>query len=796
MDIKLLIEKKSTSLYYKDFIDLEKKQQYQVIASIVNDLGYERIKKTDTYAKDNKVKTMYYFSMEFLMGRLLTNNLMNMGIYKDFNQVLKEYNVDLNEIETVESDVGLGNGGLGRLAACFLDSVASKKYAGHGITIRYRNGFFKQKFVNGEQVELPDTWLQDGNAWEQRMIDEACVVSFYGNVVKKSINGNVKYETTNDIKVRAMPYDMPVIGANTQVTNTLRMYDVLPINNAVDTKKFNTYEKEILDITNCLYPDDSTNEGKELRIKQQYFFVSAGLHNIIKKHLEMHESLDSFSNYNVMQINDTHPTLLVAEMMRVLLDDYHYEWEKAWQITTSSIAYTNHTILAEALEKWDQSMIEKLLPRVYMIIEEINEHFIASLSNSEDKKKLAIIQDGKVHMAHLAIVGSFSVNGVAALHTQILKEKEMADWHRLYPKKFNNKTNGITQRRWLEYCNKELTKFLEENIGSNFKTNPIPGFEKLLGNVDNAKYIQAFDEIKLTKKKQLKEYIQQHEGIEIDENSIFDIQIKRLHAYKRQLLNALHIIYVYQKLKSDATFKERFHPQTFIFGAKVAPSYVFAKNVIKLINTLADIINQDVDVNQHLKVVMVENYNVSYAEKLIPAANISEQISTAGYEASGTGNMKFMMNGAITIGTLDGANVEIHDLVKDDNIVIFGLTKNQVSKIQKEKTYQAKELLKNNTDLQHVFNFIKNINQFHPNASAKDFEPILHDLFKENDYFLVLKEFEAYKQAQAKINQMYKNRVEWNQKCLLNIANSGFFSSDRTIEEYVQDIWHLPKMEL
>jgi starch phosphorylase len=796
MDIKLLIENKSTSLYYKNFMDLQKNQQYQVIAGVVNDLGYERIKNTDTYVKNNKVKTMYYFSMEFLMGRLLTNNLMNMGIYNEVTQVLKEYHLDLNEIETEECDVGLGNGGLGRLAACFLDSVASTKYAGHGITIRYRNGFFRQKFVNGEQVEVPDTWLQEGNPWEQKMMDDACVVSFYGKVVKKSINGKVKYETINAMRVKAMPYDMPVVGANTKVTNRLRMYDVLPINTAVDAKEFNNYEKEILDITNCLYPDDSTNEGKELRIKQQYLFVSAGLHNIIKNHLKTHKNLDSFSTYNVMQINDTHPTLLVAEMMRLLLDEYHYEWEKAWQITTRSIAYTNHTILAEALEKWDQSMIEKLLPRVYMIIEEINKHFIDSLPNPEDKKKLAIIQGGKVHMAHLAIVGSFSVNGVAALHTQILKEKEMADWHQLYPNKFNNKTNGITQRRWLEYCNKELTQFLEERIGSSFKTNPIQGFKKLLDDVGNAEYIQTFNEIKLTKKKQLKEYIQQHEGIEIDEYSIFDIQIKRLHAYKRQLLNALHIIYVYQKLKSDANFKEQFHPQTFIFGAKVAPSYVFAKNVMKLINTLADIINQDTDVNQYLKVVMVENYNVSYAEKLIPAANISEQISTAGFEASGTGNMKFMMNGAITLGTLDGANVEIHDLVKDDNIVIFGLTKNEVSKIQKEGTYQAKELLKNSKDLQLVFSFIKNINKYHRTALEKDFEPILHDLFDQNDYFLVLKEFEAYKEAQAKINHMYKNRAEWNRKCLVNIAQSGFFSSDRTIEEYVQDIWHLPKIEL
>jgi glycogen/starch/alpha-glucan phosphorylases len=719
-----------------------------------------------------------------------------MGLYDEVVQVLKEYHLDIHDIESVETDVGLGNGGLGRLAACFLDSVASAKYAGHGITIRYRNGFFKQKFVNGEQVELPDTWLQEGNAWEQRMIEDACVVSFYGNVVKKSINGKDKYETINDVKVRAMPYDMPIVGANTQVANTLRMYDALPINTAVDTKQYNSYEKEILDITNCLYPDDSTNEGKELRIKQQYFFVSAGLHNIIKNHLTIHDSLDSFSKYNIMQINDTHPTLLVAEMMRVLLDEHHYEWEKAWEITTSSIAYTNHTILAEALEKWDQSMMQKILPRVYMIIEEINQHFISSLSDSEDKKNLAILQGGKVHMAHLAIVGSFSVNGVAAIHTQILKEKEMADWHRLYPQKFNNKTNGITQRRWLEYCNKELTQFLEERVGSEFKTNPIPGFEKLLHHVDNIEYIEAFDEIKRSKKKQLKEYILQHEGIEIDENSIFDIQIKRLHAYKRQLLNALHIIYLYQKLKSDNSFKEQFHPQTFIFGAKVAPSYVFAKNVIKLINTLADIVNYDSDVKQYLKVVMVENYNVSYAEKLIPAANVSEQISTAGFEASGTGNMKFMMNGAITIGTLDGANVEIHDLVNDDNIVIFGLTKNEVSKIQKERTYNAKELLKSSKDLQEIFSFIKNINKYHPSASVKDFEPIIHDVIEENDYFLVLKEFEAYKQAQARINQMYKNRAKWNQKCLFNIAKSGFFSSDRTIEEYVQDIWHLQKMKL
>ncbi len=790
----------AVSMFHQHFDRLNAKQQYNVVASIVNQLAYKRVQETNDYVEQNKEKQLYYFSMEFLMGRLLTNNLMNLGLYEDFTKALKHYHVDINMIEDQESDAGLGNGGLGRLAACFLDSLASTKYRGNGITIRYRNGFFKQKFVDNQQVELPDMWLQEGNMWEQRMIEDACTISFYGRVEAYQKEGKTYFRTVDDLKIKAMPYDMPIVGANTQVCNTLRMYDVLPIEDAVTQKEFVNYEKELMDITSCLYPDDSTVKGVELRIKQQYFFVSAGLQNIIKKHLATHQTMDDFATFNVIQINDTHPALLIPELMRILIDDHDYSWDDAWAITSKSIAYTNHTILAEALEKWDQTMMQTLMPRVYMIIEEINRQFINQLRSKQyDNEliyKLSIIHGNKVHMANLSIVGSFSVNGVAALHTQILIEKEMADWHALYPGKFNNKTNGITQRRWLQNCNPELTALLEQTIGDTFKTSPVDGFLKLMDHTQDKKLLKQFDSIKSIKKQQLATYIKDHMGIDINVNSIFDIQVKRLHAYKRQLLNVLHIIYLYQRLKQDENFRASFYPQTFFFGAKAAPSYVFAKNVIRLINTLSGIINQDETVNNHLKVVMVENYNVSYAEMLMPAADVSEQISTAGYEASGTGNMKFMMNGALTIGTMDGANVEIYDLVKDDNIFIFGLTKNDVFDMQKGGSYNAESKMLENQDLAQVFEFLHNIHLYDPSVTYLDFKPIFNDLFDHNDHYLIIEDFNAYKETQAKLNKLYQDRNKWLEMCLVNIAKSGYFSSDRTIHDYATDIWKLKPMSL
>lgn len=788
---------KALSLYSKDLNKLNKEELYYVIGSVTNDMMTSKINETNKIKiRDNK-KTIHYFSMEFLMGRLLTNNMMNLNIYEDMSNICLELNHNLKDIEIEESDAGLGNGGLGRLAACFLDSLAATNYSGNGITIRYRNGFFKQYFDKGHQVEKPDLWLNKGNVWEQKITSDATKVSFYGEVVESTINNKTVYQTINDLKVIAMPYDMPIIGTN-NVCNTLRMYDVL-MDQDSNSHNYLQYENEINEITNCLYPDDSTLKGKELRLKQQYLFVSAGLNNIIKRHLENHHSLDNFNEYNVLQINDTHPAMLVAEMMRVLIDDYHYDYDKAWSITNKSIAYTNHTILAEALEKWDYELIESLLPRLTMIINEINKRFVNHLKelnyNEDMINKMAIINNNQVHMAHLAIVGSFSVNGVAALHTQILIEKEMKHWHELYPNKFNNKTNGITQRRWLEYCNKELTKFIIDKTSSDFKTKPIPGFKQLL-DVINDNNIKEFEQIKLTKKKQLAKYLLENDNFEIDVNSIFDIQIKRLHSYKRQLLNVLHIIYLYQELKTNPEFKTNFNSQTFIFGAKAAPSYVFAKNVIKLINSIASVINNDQDTNNKLKVCIVENYNVSYAEKLIPAADVSEQISTAGYEASGTGNMKFMMNGALTIGTLDGANVEIYDLVKDDHIFLFGMTKDEVSQVHNSNDYNASNFIESHEQLQSVMNFIKELHTLDNNVKDNEFDPIFKELFTDNDYYLVLKDFDSYKEAQAKLNKAYSNKNEWYKSCLVNIAMSGYFSSDRTIEDYVRDIWKLEKLSV
>jgi len=781
-----------TAKFGKSIEDASIEEQYFVLASIAR--NYARANKISGPQFVNKRK-VYYFSMEFLMGRMLTNNLMNLGVYDLWKEGLEELGLDINAIETAEDDQGLGNGGLGRLAACFIDSIASLGYQGYGNTIRYKYGFFKQRFENGYQVEHPDPWLKHENAWEIRHSNSSVEIPFWGHVESYIEDGKVRFKHVNAEYVRAVPYDMPMIGADNNIVNRLRMWKAEASENYPTNKEFFQYESECRAISSQLYPDDSSREGKILRLKQQYFFSAAGLNWAIRKHLENNESLENFHELNIIQINDTHPAILVAELMRTLIDEHNYGWDRAWEITTSSLAYTNHTILAEALEKWPVDIIQPLLPRVYKIIEEINlrwQNKVLQASNDPEKvHRLAIIKDHQVHMAHLAIVGSFSVNGVAALHTEILKETEMAEWHEFFPTKFNNKTNGVTHRRWFKYCNPELSGLVTSKIGSDWRTNPEDEFKKLMEFIDDETFRSDVYNAKQSRKLALKNYIMDKEGIEIDENSIFDIQIKRLHAYKRQLLNALHIMYLYNRLTTDEAFYDNFHPQTFIFGAKAAPSYTFAKKVIKLINSMSKIINNDEKVNAKLKVVFVEDYNVSYAEYLMPAADVSEQISLATKEASGTGNMKFMMNGALTIGTMDGANVEIHDLVGSDNIAIFGLTKEEVNEIKKTN-YNPADMIHSDKRIQQVMNQLINgfFNQV--DVPSDEFRMIYDELMFNDEYYL-MKDFDSYVKAQEKINAWYKDRDAWVKACVVNIAKSGFFSSDRTIEDYVRDIWKLEK---
>ena len=730
-------------------------------------------------------KQVYYFSMEFLMGRMMVNNLINLNIYKPVNEGLAELGIELANLLEVEEDQGLGNGGLGRLAACFMDSIASLGYSGHGNTIRYNFGFFNQRFENGYQVEYPQPWLSDSkNVWEVRKPNDRVEVKFYGKV---TLDSQLRPTLTDYVPVDAVAYDMPLIGYRNGVTNKLRMWSAEP-NMNVPYPYFQQYEKEVRDISDVLYPDDSTREGKILRLKQQYFFSAAGLAYIIKNIFKEAKTLDVLSDRVVIQINDTHPAILVAELMRVLMDEYGYTWDAAWPIVTKTLAYTNHTILAEALEKWDASIMNELLPRIYTIIEEIDNRFCEELKTlgktEEFINSVRIVKEGRVYMAHLAIVGSFSVNGVAALHTEILKNTALKNFYELYPDKFNNKTNGVTHRRWLLNCNPKLSNEITRQIGDSwiYDTNHLKRLER-------STILTELADIKRANKQRFADYIKNRQGIELNIDSIFDVQIKRLHAYKRQLMNALHIMYLYEKLKSDKTFYHNFYPQTFIFGAKAAPSYVFAKQVIKLINSIANKVNNDPAVHQKLTVLFVENYNVSSAEILIPASDVSEQISLAGKEASGTGNMKFQMNGALTIGTLDGANVEIYDLVGEDNIFIFGLTTNEAA--AKKPNYQPRILIDKNSVLQQI---LGNMNaDYFTDAKPGDFDTILEELYNKDEY-MVVEDFESYRLAQERVNQAYKDQEAWQQMCLINIARSGFFSTDRTIQQYVDEIWKLQKI--
>ena len=770
-------------------------EKYMVLGTMVRDYASVNWKASKEEIARVEGKQMYYFSMEFLIGRLLTSNLMNLGIYDIVKEGLADLGLDINKLEDMESDAGLGNGGLGRLAACFLDSLASLNYAGHGNCIRYEYGLFKQKIIDGKQVEVPDQWLRLGNVWEVRKPKHSVDVKFWGHIeMSMDEHGKARINHADAHIIRAVPYDMEVIGYDTKLTNTLRLWSAEPAEDASNSQGFSEYIREVNEINQNVYPDDSTEAGRYLRLKQQYFFVSAGLTAMIKAHLRVYPTLDNLADKNCVQLNDTHPVLAIPEMMRLLMDDYLYEWDDAWRITTETMAYTNHTVLAEALEKWPIQFIQTMLPRIYMIIEEINKRYIYALNHVYYRPDLindtAIIKDGQVHMANLAIIGSHSINGVAKLHTQILVKDVFKNYYAIMPEKFNNKTNGITHRRWLVYSNPQLTELLKDTIGDSFIKHP-QDLVKLMDHIDDAKLQQRFLDVKMERKQILADYIKKNVGIEVDVNSIFDVQAKRLHAYKRQLLNVMHIIYLYQRMKADSSF--RIYPRTFIFAAKAAPAYHFAKKVIELINSIAAVVNNDPEINRYMKVVFIPNYSVSIAEILMNAADVSEQISTAGKEASGTGNRKFMMNGAITLGTLDGANVEIVERVGYENAEIFGLRAEEVEEIKRANSYHVWDYYNTHETLKRIVDsFIDGT----WSQNKDEFKLIYDELMFKNDEYLLLADFDEYEKAQANIRKRYEDRSGWARMCLLNIAQSGYFSSDRTIEEYVRDIWHIEKINV
>jgi len=781
--------------YAVDFEDSTPYQQYVVLGemlrlNIAKD-WHDTIKNT----KNQKARQVYYFSMEFLMGRMITNNLMNSGVYPIVKQAFEELDIDLNEVEHQETDAGLGNGGLGRLAACFMDSVASLGLPVHGNCIRYRYGFFEQGIKNGYQVEHPDRWLKDVHVWEIRREEDSVEIPFYGYIEMASANGKLIVKHRNAEKVKAVPYDVPIIGDNNHIVNTLRLWSAEPASVYPDNAF--QYHRNLREISSMLYPNDETEEGKILRLKQQYFFVSAGVQGAVKRHKKIFHTCLNLDKKLCFHINDTHPALIVPELMRILVDEEGIEWSKAWEITKKCCAYTNHTILAEALEKWPIHLFKRLLPRIYTITEEINRRLLLEISskygdNSQQAYQMAIIKDNTIHMANMAIAGSFSVNGVAQLHTDILKNIEMKVFNDYYPGKFNNKTNGITHRRWCYHINPELVDILNTYCGKDWVQNP-DLLENLLPYADDPTVQAKFAAMKKVRKEALANKIYRSQGVSLDTNSIFDIQVKRLHEYKRQLLNALHVMYVYNRLKSDPEFKANYHPHSFIFGAKSAPGYAFAKKIIKLINTIADKVNNDHDTAHLLKVVFVVNYNVTYAETIMPAANVSEQISTASKEASGTGNMKFMMNGAVTCGTLDGANVEIKELVGDDNIVIFGMNAKEVTDLYANGGYNPYEIYENNADLHLVLDQLTN--GFFDKVSPSEFIEIRDNLLYKDTYF-VLKDFDSYKQAQEKINELYKDQKKWLHMSIVNTAKSGFFTTDRTMRQYNEDIWHVDPINL
>ncbi|MBM6859365.1 glycogen/starch/alpha-glucan phosphorylase [Clostridium saudiense] len=789
-------ENKFIKLHGKELSEGNNQQKYEALGALVKDYVANMWIETNKRYKKTGEKQVYYFSMEFLLGRLLGNCLLNLGIRDMCKEALSEMGINLEEIEDLEQDQGLGNGGLGRLAACFLDSMASLTIAGQGCGIRYKYGFFEQKIIDGQQVEVSDNWLRGGNVWETKKVDKAEIVKFGGSVKVENVNGKLSFVHVNYEPVLAVPYDTPIVGYENNVVNTLRLWSAEPVSNEFDFSSFSrgeflkamAYKNSVESISLVLYPDDSFYEGKMLRLKQQYFFVCAGIQSIIRHFKKCGGNIKELDEKIAIHINDTHPTLAIPELMRILVDQEELSWDEAWRITQNTISYTNHTILAEALEKWPIDMFKNILPRIYMIVEEINERYCQELWNKYtgqwDKiSRMAIISDGYVKMANLAIVGSHSVNGVAKLHTEILKKREMADFYYLYPSKFNNKTNGITHRRWLLKCNPELTNLLKETIGDSFIQHPMD-LDKFKNYLDDTNILSRLNQIKQNNKVKLAEEIYKTKGIKVDINSIFDVQVKRIHGYKRQTLNCLRVMDLYNRLLENPNLD--IVPRTVIFAGKAAPGYYLAKNIIELICSIADKVNNDPRVNEKLKVVMMDNYKVSLAEKIIPAADLSEQISTTTKEASGTSNMKFMMNGAVTIATLDGANIEIKDEVGKDNIVIFGLNADEVLNYHKYGGYSAWDIYNNNPRVKAVINDLVNGRY---NSDKDKFNKIYANLLTYNDEFFVLKDFDAYLEAQNKIDVIYRDQVRWQRMCGVNIAHSGIFSSDRTIKEYATGIW-------
>ncbi|MEW9110352.1 MAG: glycogen/starch/alpha-glucan phosphorylase [Cytobacillus gottheilii] len=772
----------------KSFGESTEKDQYFALGQLVREhISTEWINTNERYRID-KEKQVYYLSIEFLLGRLLRQNLMNLGIENVVEEGLHDLGIDLKNLEEIEVDAGLGNGGLGRLAACFLDSLASLNLAGHGFGIRYKHGLFEQKIVDGYQVELPEQWLRNGHVWEVRKPDLAIEVPFWGHVESwTKEDGSLAFRHLNSELITAVPYDMPVAGYQTDTINTLRLWSAEPAPYPVNKDILN-YKRETEQVSEFLYPDDTHDEGKILRLKQQYFLVCASLKSIVQNYRRQHNSLRDFHEYVSIHINDTHPVLAIPELMRILLDEEGMSWEEAWNITVNTISYTNHTTLAEALEKWPIRIFQPLLPRIYMIVNEINERFCQELWQEYEGdwtriENMAIIAHGQVKMAHLAICGSHSVNGVAALHTEILKLREMNQFYQYYPDKFNNKTNGITHRRWLIKSNPLLTNLINDSIGKEWIRQP-EELQKLLAYENNPAFLEQLSVIKKKNKERLAEVIRKQAGLQIDPSSIFDVQVKRLHAYKRQLLNILHVMYLYNQLKENSSFS--MPPRTFIFGAKASPGYYYAKKIIKLINSVAAKVNNDPQTRDQLKVVFLENYRVSLAELVFPAADISEQISTATKEASGTGNMKFMMNGAITVGTLDGANIEIKEKAGEENIFIFGLTAEEVLKYERQGGYNSMEYYHHDNRISKVLGQLTN--GFFPDT-AGEFEAIASSLLMENDQYYVLRDFDAYAKTQHKAGVAYADQQRWLKMSLRNIGTSGFFSSDRTIREYADDIW-------
>ena len=796
------------ALYRKTLEEADPQQVFQAVSYAIKDVIVDNWMITQKEYEKQDPKMVYYMSMEFLMGRALGNNLINLQSYEGVKEALEELGVDINVVEDQEPDPALGNGGLGRLAACFLDSLATLGYAAYGCGIRYRYGMFKQEIRDGFQIEVPDNWLADGYPFELRRPEYAKEIKFGGWIsTSMDENGRFVFKQEGYQSVRAIPYDMPIVGYGNGIVNTLRIWDAEPVECfSLDSFDKGNYQKAVeqenmaRNIVEVLYPNDNHYAGKELRLKQQYFFISASVQEAVAKYMRNHTDIRKFHEKVTFQLNDTHPTVAVAELMRVLMDDYYLTWDEAWAVTTKTCAYTNHTIMSEALEKWPIELFSRLLPRIYQIVEEINKRFVAQIQerypgDHEKIRKMAIIYDGQVKMAHLAICAGFSVNGVARLHTEILKNQELKDFYEMMPEKFNNKTNGITQRRFLLHGNPLLAKWVTEHVGDDWITD-LPKIHKLGVYAEDEKAQQEFMNIKYQNKVRLAKYIREHNGIEVDPRSIFDVQVKRLHEYKRQLLNILHVMYLYNELKDHPEME--FYPRTFIFGAKAAAGYQIAKLTIKLINSVADVINNDPVINGRIKVVFIENYRVSNAELIFAAADVSEQISTASKEASGTGNMKFMLNGALTLGTMDGANVEIVEEVGKENAFIFGLSSDEVIRYENQGGYYPMDIFNNDQDIRRVL--MQLINGTY-SQDTELFRPLYNSLLNTQstskaDTYFILADFKAYAEAQRRVEAAYRDEKNWARSAILNVACCGKFTSDRTIQEYVDEMWHLDKVEL